>query len=955
MIVPLITLVLRVQLSRPTAMLAFPGTLGLRLIVLAVIGLTAFSEHPAVAAQADSASSSVAQTAKATQEASSQETTSTSTPDSADKQEPKTQESEAPPKPEGEPTSKLPIMAFVGGELRTCDDSGTITSGTILVQGNKILAIGDGSLPIPDGAERIDLQGSIVTPGLIDAQSQLWLADGSADAGASDASLNVIDGIDPYADDWHDVLRQGITAVYLQPSRQGSLGGFGAVVSVAPGENEQPVVLAQTVALQASFGIGANNNRTRQQQLERTKKTLENAAEYAKKWKEYNDFVAKQSEGKKAETASGDKASSDKPNAPNSGDAPAKTTDARVGKPTPETPEKPAPEKTVAGKQDSGDKPDSEKGAAEKQAEKPPKKPDVDPVQERLVKVLEGEIPLRIEVNTSDDVAFLKQLLDDEKYQKIQVIFAGLNDLRSAIPSIKEANNPLILGPWLSVEPLRSADHDAAATWGSQFADYSGTVVIVSNGNRSRSSRLLRAHAAAAVSHGFSRERALRAITSDAARTLGVAEHIGSLAAGKRADFVSFAGEPTDSQTPVNLVVSHGVIAYRAPTIASVPPPASATQASLATIGELTKRFPRRYALRSRRVLIDGVLQSGTVVVDDGRFVQFAKESTAVEGEQPTFQLGDAVLTPGLCSTHANLGLSRLIDPQELPDSSFVVAADCLFELRQQQQLIDSGLLRVVLSPGSSNPVAGFSSLIRIGAAEPIATRQAAIKLVLSANGRNPNRFPSSLAGQLQFLRQSLAGALLDSRLFLPESVEQNLVQRRQAVWQSLVNGQQLAVIEAETDAEITAALNLIENNKLKGALTGMRQLSPFLERIKSLGVTLVVQPIGPENYQWFSDDLAQASHAGIPIVFAGENAEQLRLTATMSGLPPDVALRGLCDGPSSLWGAPTAFSAGAPADFVIWTDTPVNLAAIPLRVVVDGRHVGGRSPTDSSVKEKGK
>ncbi len=847
------------------------------------------------------------------------------------------EDSEAPPKPTGEPSPPAPIIAYVGAELRTGDELGTLPSGVLLVQGGKILAVGDASLAIPAEAERVDLSGSIVTPGLIDAQSELWLGDPATDGGASDASLNVVDGIDPFSEDWHEVVRQGITAVYLQPSRRGTLGGYGAVVSVVPTDDGQPLVLAENVALQASFGIGANNNRARQQQVERTKRVLDTAAEYAKKWKEYNDYQAKQLANQKPDTPEKDKATGDKP----TGDKKEQST---PDKPLPDKPQpdKPAPDKPADvkptddktnGDKTNGDKATGEKGAAEK----PPKKPDMDPIQERLVKVLEGKIPLRVEVHTADDVAFLKQLLDDEKYQKLQVIFSGLSDLRSATESIRTANNPLLLGPWLSVEPLAAAATQTTATWGEKFADYAGAVVLVSGGSRSRSSRLLRAHAAKAIASGFTPERALKAITIDAARTLGVAADIGSLAPGKRADFVSFAGEPLDPSTPIKMVVTHGTVAYQAAETA-------ANLATPLTSADLPVQLPVRYSLHSSRLLIDGALQPGGMLVDGGKIVQLVKADAPVDGQQPAYQLGAAVLVPGLVSAQANLGLTRLIDPQELPDASFVVAADALAELSQQQSLLDSGLLRVLLSPGSSNPVAGSASLIRIGAAEPIAKREAALKLVLTANARNPNRFPSSLAGQQQFLRQSLAGALLDSRVYLPEVVEQNLVSRRQTVWQSLVNGQYMTMIEAESDAEITAALNLIEAYKLKAAISGMRQLAPFIERIKSLGVTLAIQPTAPETYQWFADDLSRAAQAGIPIVFTGESAEQLRLTAAMSGLPASVALLGLCDAPMIWWGAEPAFSQGAPADFVIWSDSPVNMAAIPLHVVVDGRRVAGTS-----------
>ena len=67
--------------------------------------------------------------------------------------------------------------------------------------------------------------------------------------------------------------------------------------------------------------------------------------------------------------------------------------------------------------------------------------------------------------------------------------------------------------------------------------------------------------AALAVRGGLSHEQALRGITVDAAKTLGVDEIMGSIEQGKRADCVLFDGDPLDLMTTPKLVMVNGKIA----------------------------------------------------------------------------------------------------------------------------------------------------------------------------------------------------------------------------------------------------------------------------------------------------------------------------------------------------------------------------------------------------------
>ena len=84
--------------------------------------------------------------------------------------------------------------------MLTQTDQGNLI-GDILIHEGKIVAVGAGG-EIPENARRIDVSGHTVTPGLIDARSTLWLTQAAAREAASDGRLNVLDGVDPLAEDW---------------------------------------------------------------------------------------------------------------------------------------------------------------------------------------------------------------------------------------------------------------------------------------------------------------------------------------------------------------------------------------------------------------------------------------------------------------------------------------------------------------------------------------------------------------------------------------------------------------------------------------------------------------------------------------------------------------------------------------------------------------------------------
>ena len=845
----------------------------------------------------------------------------------------------------------LEVVAVVGAELRMCGAGETISSGIVLIQGDSIIAVGDSTLTIPTGAKIIDAKGCVVTPGLIDARSKLWLATDSANATATDAGLDILDGVDPYSEDWHEVLRSGVTTVYLQPSSKGSLGGFGAVVSVMPKPMGGIAVLSPKAGLQASLGVSASNNRARQQELDRTKKILDAALDYRKKWVEYEAYIAKQAKepAKDASVAKSDAGLADAKapaspalsptgSTPPSAPTPGPRGRSLGGRPS-NAPEGGAPSRLMPPQADA-----SPKTEEDKSKEKPVKKPDREPSKEELLRVIRGEIPLRLEVHGPDDVYYALKLFEGDALKGVQIVFEGLSDLRSATKVIRDLKNPIVLGPWLDLEREDAESDMSASRWGADFSTYGGVLIIASNGKTSLSSKFLRANAAKAISHGMSQERALRAITIDAAKALGVDDRIGSLSKGKRADLVCFRGEPTNPAIATSWSMTGGVVLNSVPAVpASAIDPNDAMRITAKPL-DLHVPLPKCFALRTSRCWLEGRLQPAIIQVCNGKIVGLGKESSETELGYPVFDLADAVVSPGLVSSHANFGLGRLIDPQQESDASLVVAADGFVgDFDGQQKLLDGGLLRAMLAPGSSNPLSGTVSLVRIGALEPSVNRDAATKLVLAGSARNPNRFPSSLAGQIQLVSQSLKGTLLPSRVYLPATIEQQLQKQRLSTWNEVASGKRVALIEAQTDAEILAALQLMETQKLNALLLGPRQLQKHLDRLLESKCTIVVQPLTASSFDWYVQDIVQAAKVGIPICFAGETAEQLRLTAAMAvaaGADHNAMLAALCELPKSLAGSSktAGWVVDEPADLVIWSGSPLNLGAQALHVLVDGQ-----------------
>lgn len=134
--------------------------------------------------------------------------------------------------------------------------------GTVVIQDGRVLRVGRDA-EIPAGARVIDATGMVVTPGLIDSNTQLGLveigaASGTVDAATSDpditASFNPVDGINPASTLIPVTRSEGITRAVVAPGNGASIfAGQGTLIDLGPGP-VAAMITRNPVAMFATLG-----------------------------------------------------------------------------------------------------------------------------------------------------------------------------------------------------------------------------------------------------------------------------------------------------------------------------------------------------------------------------------------------------------------------------------------------------------------------------------------------------------------------------------------------------------------------------------------------------------------------------------------------------------------------------------------------------------------------------
>src|SRR6185436_13244559 len=172
---------------------------------------------------------------------------------------------------------------------------------------------------------------------------------------------------------------------------------------------------------------------------------------------------------------------------------------------------------------------------------------------EALVPVAEGRAPFFVQANNEREIRDAIAFADRTG---VKIVITGGLESPLVAPLLKEKSIPVLLGSILTM-PTREDMHHAAtyraagelAQAGVKFAFGTGDYTDV---------RAIPYEAGISVAWGLDRDRALRALTIDAAEILGVADRIGSLEPGKLANLALWNGDPLEIRTALPRVFIAG-------------------------------------------------------------------------------------------------------------------------------------------------------------------------------------------------------------------------------------------------------------------------------------------------------------------------------------------------------------------------------------------------------------
>jgi imidazolonepropionase-like amidohydrolase len=177
--------------------------------------------------------------------------------------------------------------------------------------------------------------------------------------------------------------------------------------------------------------------------------------------------------------------------------------------------------------------------------------------KEALLKVVRREIPVHIHVDSSDDIMTAVRLAEEFKFLRLS--------LGHAVEAYKVAGELARRGVTVVVGPQMTAydDEGRLVNLAGYLAGKGVPVDIMTDADVVQES-FLRYQAAIAVKYGMDPKEALKSITFNPARTMGLEGRIGSLEPGKDADLVVFDGDPFDVATRTVAVFIDGRIVYEA-------------------------------------------------------------------------------------------------------------------------------------------------------------------------------------------------------------------------------------------------------------------------------------------------------------------------------------------------------------------------------------------------------
>lgn len=389
--------------------------------------------------------------------------------------------------------TNTPLPTYVIRGARVVTVSGAeIENATVVVSGGRISAVGAG-VSAPSGAQVIEANGLWVYPGMIDAGTNMGLAEISsgapgtidtAELGDMNPNAAAVWAINPHSSHVAVTRVEGVTSVLSMPSG-GTISGQAAFINLA-GSSPREMAVAPNAALVINFpllgggggfaafqlaqqGITQDALTARDRRIEELRRMFRDAEAYGR----------------------------------------AQDAHARDPKSVP----RPTTELKLAA----------------------------------LVPYARGERPVIFRAERERDIRAAVRFAEE---LKLKAVIIGGSDSGRAAQFLKEKNVPVILDSVLNL-PLREDDPYDSMFENASKLQAAGVRFCISTGDSGAHVRDLPFHAGMAAAYGLPKAEALKAVTLYPAQILGVADRVGSIEQGKVANLVITDGDILEARTRV--------------------------------------------------------------------------------------------------------------------------------------------------------------------------------------------------------------------------------------------------------------------------------------------------------------------------------------------------------------------------------------------------------------------
>lgn len=403
-----------------------------------------------------------------------------------------------------------------------------IPRGEIVIVNGKIELVGR-QLEYPAHARVIDAPASTIFPGLIDAHTRAGLP-GYQRTGVR-ADLDVSREIVWPEIDLSDHLRAGFTTIAIHPAGDNIPGVASAYHTAGDGDR----LLSRGAYLRVSFDSMPGDKDALRGAFKRAQGEIEKVDKARKEWEAKQEEARKKAEAEKAQ----------QPPAPTPAPTPTPSPTPPPAPPTP-TPPTPSPQS----------------GPPPAPAAFEPHK--IDPAVAPLVDLLQKKpapTPM-LELFRGSDTIHALDVMDQHKDVPFTFqLIANANDFVYTVPTLGERKAKVLLSPSITRLPNTVVRYNLAG-------ELAKAGCIVSFAPASDSEPDLAAHrarAADAVKFGMGRQEALRALTIEPARLLGLDSRLGTIEKGKDADLIFLTGDPLDPAARVTRVMILGQTVWEEP------------------------------------------------------------------------------------------------------------------------------------------------------------------------------------------------------------------------------------------------------------------------------------------------------------------------------------------------------------------------------------------------------